>query len=147
MSEILKQQRYSGEHPSLNFHLFIRVCILTFSGIDRLEMLQIQFFLRRNSIFFDISDVCIVFAFAVMWLEYQQYGVKNKQTSIYVIQGKFLVWLFVQGLSSQSTIFLSYGDFTTTVDELQTLTYARHSWPLSSEGSLACHIYFDTGNL
>ena len=28
---------------------------------------------------------------------------------------------------------------------LQILTYARHSWPLSSEGSLACHTYCDMG--
>ena len=27
------------------------------------------------------------------------------------------------------------------------LTYARHSWPLSSEGSLACQTYCDTGYL
>ena len=29
---------------------------------------------------------------------------------------------------------------------LQILTYARPSWPLSSEGSLACHTYYDTGH-
>ena len=29
---------------------------------------------------------------------------------------------------------------------LQIFSYARHSWPLSSEGSLACHIYCDTGH-
>ena len=29
---------------------------------------------------------------------------------------------------------------------LQILTNARHSWPLSSEGSLACHTYCDTGH-
>ena len=29
----------------------------------------------------------------------------------------------------------------------QNLTYARHSWLLSSEGSLACHTYCDTGTL
>ena len=28
---------------------------------------------------------------------------------------------------------------------LQILTYARHSWPLSSEGSFTCHTYCDTG--
>ena len=28
----------------------------------------------------------------------------------------------------------------------QVLTYARHLWPLSSEGSLACNTYFDTGH-
>ena len=26
------------------------------------------------------------------------------------------------------------------------LTYTRHSWPLSSEGSSACHTYCDTGH-
>ena len=30
-----------------------------------------------------------------------------------------------------------YGDVTITGEGLQSLTYARHSWPLSSEGSLA----------
>ena len=29
---------------------------------------------------------------------------------------------------------------------LQILTQTRHSWPLSSEGSIACHIYCDTGH-
>ena len=29
---------------------------------------------------------------------------------------------------------------------LQMFTYARHSWPLSIEGSLACHTYCDTGH-
>ena len=28
---------------------------------------------------------------------------------------------------------------------LHFFTYARHSWPLSSEGSLTCHTYCDTG--
>ena len=28
----------------------------------------------------------------------------------------------------------------------QILTFARHSWPLSSEGSLECHTYCDTGH-
>ena len=30
--------------------------------------------------------------------------------------------------------------------KLQILTYARHSWPLRSECSLACHTYSDTGH-
>ena len=30
-------------------------------------------------------------------------------------------------------------------ERLQILTYARHSWPLSSEGSFTCHTYCDTG--
>ena len=40
----------------------------------------------------------------------------------------------------------SYGDVTTTGWGVQSLTYARHSWPLSTEGSLACHTYWDTGH-
>ena len=51
------------------------------------------------------------------------------------------VWVF----SSHSRIFHSYGDGISTGEGLQILTFARHSWPLSSEGSLACHIYCDTG--
>ena len=49
------------------------------------------------------------------------------------IPGFLLVW----GFTSHSRIFHSY-------EGLQILTYARHSWPLSSEGSLPCHTYCDT---
>ena len=41
--------------------------------------------------------------------------------------------------------FHSYGDVTIAGEGLQILTYARHSWPLSSEVSLMCHTYYDTG--
>ena len=44
--------------------------------------------------------------------------------------------LLVWDLSSHSRIFHSYGDVTVVGEGLQILTYARHSWPLSSEGSL-----------
>ena len=53
--------------------------------------------------------------------------------------------LFVRGFTSHSRIFHSHGDVTITSEGLQILTYARHSGPLSREGSLACHTYFDTG--
>ena len=53
--------------------------------------------------------------------------------------------LFVCGFSSHSRIFLSYGEVTIADDGLQILTCAWHSWPLSTEGSLACHTYCDTG--
>ena len=43
--------------------------------------------------------------------------------------------------------FHSFADVTIAGERLQFLTYARHSWPLSSEGSLACHTYCDTGHL
>ena len=55
----------------------------------------------------------------------------------------FLVWL---GLLSHWRIFHSYGDVTITGEGLQNLTHARHTWPLSSEGSLSCHTYCDTGH-
>ena len=42
-------------------------------------------------------------------------------------------------------IFHSYGNVTIAGEGLQILTYARHTWSLSSEGSLTCHNYCDTG--
>ena len=44
---------------------------------------------------------------------------------------------FVWGFSSHSRIFHSYEDITIASEGLQILTYAPHSWPLSSKGSLA----------
>ena len=35
---------------------------------------------------------------------------------------------------------------TITIEGLQTLTHSRYLWPLSSEGSLECHTYLDTGH-
>ena len=48
--------------------------------------------------------------------------------------------------SSHSWNFHSYGDVSITGEGLQILTYARHSCPLNSEGSLACHTYCDTAH-
>ena len=56
------------------------------------------------------------------------------------------VCLFVSGSSSHSRIFHSYGDVTITAEGLQIFTYARHSRPLGSKGTLACHTYCDTGH-
>ena len=53
--------------------------------------------------------------------------------------------LLVWGLSAHSRIVHSYGDVTITGEWLL-LNYAQHSWPLSSEGSLAFHTYGDTGH-
>ena len=47
---------------------------------------------------------------------------------------------------SHSRIFHSFGDVTIGGERLQILTYARHLWPLISEGSLACHTYCDMGH-
>ena len=54
----------------------------------------------------------------------------------------FLFW----GFSSHLRIFHSYEDGTK-YEKQQILTYTRHSWPLSSEGSLVCYTYCDTGHL
>ena len=54
--------------------------------------------------------------------------------------------LFVWGFSSQSRIFLSYGDVTIAGEGLHILTSVRHSWLFSSDGSLACYTYLDTGH-
>ena len=59
---------------------------------------------------------------------------------------KYNVLMFVSSFSSELRIFHSFGDVTIAGERLQILTYARHSWPLSSEGSLTCHIYYDTGH-
>ena len=55
--------------------------------------------------------------------------------------------LFVCGFSSNFRIFHTYGDVTITGEGLQIFTYARHLWPLSREGSLACHTYCDKSHL
>ena len=56
----------------------------------------------------------------------------------------FLFFLFFV-LSSHSTISHSFRDVMNADDVLHILTYARHLWPLSSEGSLAWHTYCNTG--
>ena len=43
------------------------------------------------------------------------------------------------GFSFHSRSFHSNEDVTNTGKAVQILTYARHIWPLSSDGSLACH--------
>ena len=49
--------------------------------------------------------------------------------------------------SSKLRNFHSFGVVTNTGEGLQILTYARLLWPLSSEGSLACHTECYTGQL
>ena len=55
------------------------------------------------------------------------------------------VCLFVclGGFVQLERIFYSFGDVTNTDGKLQILTYARHTWTLSSEGSLSCYTYCD----
>ena len=57
-----------------------------------------------------------------------------------------LFCMFVCGFSSHWRMFHLYGNVTIAGDGRQVSTYDRHSWSLSSEGSLACHTYCDTGH-
>ena len=50
------------------------------------------------------------------------------------------VWVF----SPIRELFTHFGDITITAANL---TFTRSSWPLSSEGSITCHTYCDTGQL
>ena len=56
-----------------------------------------------------------------------------------------LLFLFVlfRVFSSHSRIFQSFGDLTGAGEGLKILTYPWHAGPVSSEGSLAYHIYCD----
>ena len=56
------------------------------------------------------------------------------------------IWFVCLGFIVPLENFHSYGDVTITCEGLQILTYGRHAWPLSSEGSLACHTYGETGH-
>ena len=65
---------------------------------------------------------------------------------MYSVHSLFLtsLFLFVWGLTSHSRIFHSYRDVTITDEGLRILTYARHSWPLSSLGLFGVPTYCDT---
>ena len=56
----------------------------------------------------------------------------------------FIVWFVC--FEFTVPLFHSFVNVTIIGEELQFFTYARDSWPLSSEGFLACHTYCDTGH-
>ena len=58
----------------------------------------------------------------------------------------FLFVCLLRVFVSLKRILYSYGDVTIAGEGLQIFTYARHSWPLSSEGSLVCHTFCDIGH-
>ena len=67
-----------------------------------------------------------------------------KNIALRTVNILLFVCLFIRSCSSHSRIFPSFGDVTIPDEGLQILTYARHFWPSSSGGSLACHTYRDT---
>ena len=58
-----------------------------------------------------------------------------KNIALRTVNILLFVCLFIWSFSSHSRIFHSFGDVTITGEGLQMLTYARHFWPSSSEGS------------
>ena len=58
----------------------------------------------------------------------------------------FILFVCLWVYRPTGVIFHLYGDVTFTGEGLQILTDARHSWQLSSEGSLGFHTYCDTGH-
>ena len=77
----------------------------------------------------------LLFLFVCTWLKVSS----RKDKSLY--KRGLLVSLFVQLQN-----FFSYGDVTFIGEGLQICTYARHLWPLSIEGYLACNTCCDTGH-
>ena len=70
-----------------------------------------------------------------------------KQRVEHMVINKQIMQLFVCLLGvNHSRFFYWYGDVTVTSEGLQIFTYARHTWPLCSERSLACHANCDKGH-
>ena len=93
---------------------------------------EMQFALQKS---YDATDSEVRAFYGQQWLDKCE-----DSLSIY----RFCLVCLFGFFSSHSRIFHSYGDVTITDERLQFVTYARHLWPLSSKGSLACHTYCDT---
>ena len=104
---------------------------------------------KRSKFYFDLFCVTLLQIFRTM-LKSSIFHTLEYSRILFVAcdgrrRGNF-VCLFVWSFSSHSRIFHSFGDVIFAGEGLQNLTYARNSWPLSSEGSLACHTYCDRGH-
>ena len=58
-----------------------------------------------------------------------------------------VIYLFVLGFSFNRDFFSHMEMSPFTGEGLQIFTFARHAWPMSTEGSLMCHTYCDIGHL
>ena len=67
------------------------------------------------------------------------------QTIFLYLSCKSIVCLFTRIFRPIREFLYLNGDVPITGEGLQILTYARHSWQLDSEDSLAWHTYCDTG--
>ena len=66
--------------------------------------------------------------------------------SYYCPPYSFSLFVCLFGVYRPTQEFYSYGEVTIAGEGLKILTYAWHSWPLSSEASLACHTHCDNGH-
>ena len=78
-----------------------------------------------------------------LWPEGSLY---HRSTILCIVGDSTFVCLFVRGFSSNSKYFHTFEDAIIADEGLKIFTYAWHLWPLSSEGSLAYHTYYDTGH-
>ena len=115
-----------------------------------------------------LTNLSLYSRFINIWtvLPYKQIhrDIQHKKIFLYMTQTKSAICLSVTdsiwptkptvivfcllfwGLSSHSRIFHAYGDVIIYSEGLQMLTYARHSRPLSSDGSYASHPYCHIGH-
>ena len=77
----------------------------------------------------------------IMW-RFWRMGEDFKSTTL---QHQWFISLFVWGFTSHSTIWHSWGCHHYRW-RASNFDLSRNSWPWSSEGSLACHAYCDTGH-
>ena len=98
----------------------------------------------KGSILFTATNWSIRMMKTVSWLQYEDlFFIINKYFYKTVTYNKLLMFvcLFLEFIVPLDV----YVDVTIAGEGLQILNNARHSWPLSSEGSLACHTYCVTG--
>ena len=93
-----------------------------------------------------LKRVKVVYFFNNIFSIIHLQGIDFMKTEYKVVNQNYdrLTWVLV--CSSHSIIFHSFGDVAIDGEGIQILTYVRHLWPLSCEGSLACHTYCDTGH-
>ena len=117
------------------------------------EWVEIQF--QKSMIFFGGGGLSMIYNIAVPYnISSRKHWILFRKIDFFYLKLIFIKIYYIYrytcvclGFTSHSKISHSYGDVTITSEELQIFTCTRHSWLLSSEGSLACHTYCDTGYL
>ena len=125
------------------------------SRLEFIPLIEIMFALRHDYILKKLT-CCIWFLYigesvkGITWVFFFIISQFDHWDSSFLSQWAVILFkcLFVWGFRSHWIFFHSDGDVIITGKGLQILTYAWHSWPLSSdtEGSLACHTYCDKGH-